>query len=75
MDGTGGAAAEPAIDPSRCPLCGGPNACALAGPGAAQPCWCVGQTFAADVLAAVPEAARRRACICRACAAPAAGGG
>lgn len=61
-----------ASDPARCPLCGEPNACALASGGApGAPCWCVGQTFPEDLLARVPQEARRRACICRRCVASA----
>lgn len=67
-------AADP--DPTRCPLCGGPNACALAAPrepGAeAPPCWCRAERFPAELLARVPEPARGRACLCRACLARAA---
>lgn len=58
-------------DPSRCPLCGGDNRCAMeieratgASPG---PCWCVSQTFSPDLLARLPEAARGKACICANC--------
>ncbi|MFM8590260.1 MAG: cysteine-rich CWC family protein [Limnohabitans sp.] len=60
------------IDPSRCPLCGGPNACAMAQPEsgrASGPCWCVSETFSAELLARVPEQAQLRACICSACVA------
>jgi len=60
--------AEP-VDPARCPLCGGPNGCALAGGAAgAQPCWCASVPFPAEVLARVPEAARGAACVCARCA-------
>jgi hypothetical protein len=57
-------------DPARCPLCGEPNACALARPGAApdDPCWCRDERFPPELLARVPAPARRRACLCRACA-------
>jgi hypothetical protein len=61
----------PDPDPTRCPLCGGPNRCALAAPREpgreAPPCWCRAERFPAELLARVPEAQRRRACICRAC--------
>ena len=59
-------------DPTRCPLCGQPNACAMEverATGQPQPpCWCTQATFAPALLARVPEDARRRACICAACA-------
>lgn len=53
----------------RCPLCGGPNGCAVAASGDfATPCWCRDVVFTPELLARVPEAARDRACICRPCA-------
>lgn len=59
------------LDPCRCPLCGQPNACAMARPGqaASGPCWCTLVKFTADLLKQVPEAARNKACICAACVA------
>ncbi|MBC7699364.1 cysteine-rich CWC family protein [Aquabacterium sp.] len=52
-----------------CPLCGGPNACAMAAGGAADsPCWCRSAVFSADVLAQLPEAQRGQVCICGRCA-------
>ncbi|MBS0408008.1 MAG: cysteine-rich CWC family protein [Proteobacteria bacterium] len=66
------------IDPTRCPLCGGANACAMEAERASgqpqAPCWCTQATFAPALRAQVPAAARGRACICRACAQPAAEG-
>lgn len=63
----------PPPDPARCPLCGGPNGCAMeaaraGGQPQPPPCWCTQATFAPALLARVPEDARRRACICAACA-------
>ena len=64
---------QPALDPCRCPLCGQPNACAMATPKvgaeATAPCWCTLVPFSADLLKQVPEAARNKACICAACVA------
>ena len=61
-----------ALDPSRCPLCGQPNRCAMEvqrETGVAQPpCWCTGVSFDAALLARVPAEAQQRACICHACA-------
>jgi hypothetical protein len=61
------------IDPTRCPLCGQPNACANEierETGALQPpCWCTQVDFSAELLSRVPAQAERKACICRACAA------
>jgi len=58
------------LDPCLCPLCGEPNACAMASGDAASagPCWCMRVHFGADLLAQVPEAARSRSCICQRCA-------
>ncbi len=59
----------PAVDPTRCPLCGQSNACAIAaGKTRCEDCWCGAVTMPAGVLAAIPAEARERACICRACA-------
>ena len=60
--------AEP-VDTARCPLCGGPNGCALAG-GATdgRPCWCATIEIPAELVARVPEAARGVACVCARCA-------
>ena len=58
------------LDPCRCPLCGGPNACAMTQPEgerAAGPCWCVSVTFSQELLQRVPPQAQRKACICPAC--------
>ena len=61
-----------AIDRTRCPLCGQPNACAAEqrrASGLAQPpCWCTRVTFSHEVLDRVPPAARNQACVCAACA-------
>jgi hypothetical protein len=59
-----------AVDPALCPLCGQPNACALASaPGAAAAeCWCASQRFEASLLARLAPAEIGRACICRRCA-------
>jgi hypothetical protein len=60
------------VDPSRCPLCGAGNGCAMEAERATgekqPPCWCTRVDFNRDVLEAIPPAARRRACICEACA-------
>ncbi len=61
------------LDPTRCPICGQPNRCAMeveretaVAQGA---CWCTQVDFSPDLLARVPAAARRQACICAECAA------
>ena len=64
-----------APDPSRCPLCGEENRCAMEiarETGEAQSaCWCMNADFSADLLDRVPSATRRLACICARCAAQA----
>jgi len=51
-----------------CPLCGLPNDCQMAGTaGYKGPCWCTEETFPPELLASVPEEARRTVCICRKC--------
>lgn len=59
-------------DPTRCPLCGQPNVCAMelerASGQPQEPCWCTQVDFSAELLERVPLAARGMACICRACA-------
>ncbi len=64
--------ASPALDPARCPLCGGPNGCAMEAQRATgqpqPPCWCLGVDFSAQLLARVPREAQRKACICPGCA-------
>lgn len=58
-------------DASRCPLCGGDNRCAMElqrATGQQQgPCWCVSQTFSAELLARLPADAQGKACICARC--------
>jgi len=59
---------EQTFAPDRCPLCGGPNDCAMVknDPGT---CWCFSTPIPDAVLAQLPEEARNVACVCRACAA------
>ena len=70
---------EPQVDPSRCPLCGQPNQCAMEverATGAKQPpCWCTGLDFSGELLEKLPAESRGKACICNACAAAGAGAG
>ena len=56
-------------DTRHCPLCGGPNACALAaGATADVVCWCAQEHFPPSLLQRLPVETRGRACICRRCA-------
>jgi len=61
-----------AVDPTRCPLCGEANQCAMEvqrATGTPQPpCWCTQVDFSADLLAQVPAQAQGKACICERCA-------
>ena len=60
------------VDPTRCPLCGEPNRCAMEverETGVKQPlCWCTQARFEATLLSRIPEHARGKACLCPACA-------
>ncbi|MEW6695450.1 Cysteine-rich CWC [Tepidimonas thermarum] len=60
------------VNPTRCPLCGGANGCAMEQErltGQAQaPCWCTRVAFAAEVLDRIPPHARGLACVCARCA-------
>ena len=59
--------APPHIDPTRCPLCGGPNACAMTCSPQSSTCWCVSATFSPALLQRVPSHLKHQACICAAC--------
>lgn len=78
MQQNGRMAAPPVtvVDPSRCPLCGQPNRCAMdieRETGLVQPpCWCMSASFTVALREAVPAQARGLACICATCAARAA---
>ena len=71
-----GASALP--DPSRCPLCGEANRCAMEienQTGLAQPpCWCTTATFSAGLLQQIEPQARGVACVCANCCRLAAAG-
>jgi hypothetical protein len=57
------------IDPTLCPLCGQPNACALASAseGARPECWCASRRFDRRLLARLPADRAGGACICSRC--------
>jgi hypothetical protein len=57
------------VDPSRCPLCGSPNDCAMAADPGAKHCWCVDVTIAPEALERLRPEARGVACVCARCAA------
>ncbi|WP_081497269.1 cysteine-rich CWC family protein [Acidovorax sp. CF316] len=54
--------------PSRCPLCGQPNQCAVAAGLPAQECWCMSTPVSPVALARLPAEQRGLACICPECA-------
>jgi len=62
----------PDTSPRLCPLCGHPNQCAMEierATGTPQPpCWCSAQSFSAELLERIPQAARGLRCVCAACA-------
>ncbi|WP_428423213.1 cysteine-rich CWC family protein [Methylibium sp.] len=52
-----------------CPVCGGPNACAVAAVGSFDvDCWCRRVRIDPATLASLPPAQRGTACLCRGCA-------
>jgi len=55
------------INTSKCPLCGGPNQCAMAADPEASECWCGGKEFPRELLAQIPEYAIRKTCVCPQC--------
>ncbi|MBR9829438.1 MAG: cysteine-rich CWC family protein [Oceanospirillales bacterium] len=59
------------IDPLVCPLCRQENACVnLSSQDVDQSCWCNDPSiqFPEALLAQIPDALRRKACVCRSCA-------
>lgn len=59
------------VDPTRCPLCGQDNRCAMErekATGRTQPpCWCVDTRFPPDLLQRLPPEAAGMACLCADC--------
>jgi hypothetical protein len=56
-------------DPSKCPICGQPNQCALSNPATAtQQCWCFTAEIAPEARARISDDALNKACICQHCA-------
>ncbi|MGB8354983.1 MAG: cysteine-rich CWC family protein [Chthoniobacteraceae bacterium] len=56
------------FSPEKCPLCGESNGCQLASSGCYKgECWCMKENIPAELLANVPEDARRVACVCKKC--------
>ncbi|RYF01427.1 MAG: hypothetical protein EOO32_04045 [Comamonadaceae bacterium] len=59
----------PPIDPTRCPLCGRGNQCAIEAGAPASECWCMAAPIPPEALAALAPAQRGQACLCPGCAA------
>jgi hypothetical protein len=61
-----------AVDATRCPMCGQANQCAIEEKrvsGVPQPpCWCTQVNFDNQLLSAIANEARGKACICQVCA-------
>ncbi|GKS87365.1 cysteine-rich CWC family protein [Acidovorax sp. SUPP1855] len=57
------------LDPSRCPLCGGRNQCAIEAGTPAADCWCMVAAVSAQALAQLAPGQRGTACLCPRCAA------
>jgi hypothetical protein len=58
----------PTLPALLCPLCGGPNGCAVAASGSFEAaCWCAGAAFPPALLQRLPASSRGCACICRGC--------
>ncbi|TET97268.1 MAG: hypothetical protein E3J30_09440 [Anaerolineales bacterium] len=58
---------SPSLDTARCPLCGGPNQCALAADPTATECWCDTLTIPRELLDQIPSDAVRKTCVCQKC--------
>ncbi|MBW1869649.1 MAG: cysteine-rich CWC family protein [Deltaproteobacteria bacterium] len=50
-----------------CPLCSGPNQCALAADPSVNECWCESVTFPRELLDQIPSDAVRKTCVCQKC--------
>ncbi|WP_092940913.1 cysteine-rich CWC family protein [Paracidovorax wautersii] len=57
------------LDPTRCPVCGQRNQCAVEAGRPAAECWCMQAPMDPAALAAIPPAAIGLACLCPQCAA------
>ena len=56
-------------DTQTCPACGASNQCSLADPRTAtQDCWCYGVEIDPQVIEALPDELRDKACLCPRCA-------
>jgi len=60
-------AKTPPLNKAICPLCGGPNHCAVAADPNATECWCESVIFPEELLAKIPKDVVRKRCVCRKC--------
>ena len=51
----------------RCPLCGGPNGCAVAEGRSADECWCQAPKIPQALLKEVAVELRDKTCVCHSC--------
>jgi len=64
---------QDSMDPSRCPLCGRPNGCAIAAGRDPAGCWCQEARFPSGLLDLLAQEARAAnseqapACVCEEC--------
>ena len=56
-------------DQAKCPICGQPNECAIAGGRDPESCWCMSVTVDPEALERIPTEAQGTICICGRCAA------
>jgi len=54
-------------DPSRCPLCGKENQCAVTSGRPPEECWCMNLSVPQALLEEIPHELRRKACVCEHC--------
>ena len=53
------------VDPTRCPLCQGENACGMQK--GEETCWCMQESIPPSLLARIPAEAKDKACVCVGC--------
>ncbi|WP_348272568.1 cysteine-rich CWC family protein [Paenibacillus sp. BIHB 4019] len=51
----------------KCPLCGGPNGCAIEAGQVPHSCWCFRERVPQSLLEQIPPAQRNQSCVCQKC--------
>ncbi|WP_341279029.1 cysteine-rich CWC family protein [Paenibacillus sp. FSL H8-0537] len=51
----------------KCPLCGGPNGCAIEAGLAPHSCWCFRERVPQSLLEQIPPEQRNQSCVCQNC--------